>query len=196
MSGAELSKAQLEQYRAHLRRILVERFDDNQTKLAKALGISGPSLNAHLHKHGGPKWPTVRALAQLMGVSADEVIGPETPGGALPMARRAPDPKDRYPARRAVLARESHLFSPVVLQYAMAKTFYDVEGWPERQWLRWLMTEQDSFEREGEEEYKASRRARERAEEERASAIQVEEQSGQRQGPRIAGKTKAKRDAP
>ena len=95
MGRPSLSDAQAEHVRAALLAVRRLRFHDNQTAMARALGLSPPAVSQQLSRRSKPSYATAEAVAAVLGVSAADVLE----GRAL-----SADPGDRYPDRAWALA--------------------------------------------------------------------------------------------
>ncbi len=76
-----LKKEQADRVVAAMRRLLTERYDNNKTRLAAALGRSQPSISDLLHPQGvkgRPSYETAERVAKLVGVSVAELMGGES----------------------------------------------------------------------------------------------------------------------
>lgn len=57
-----------------LERLLTDRFDGVQARLADAIGVSKGSVGDYLLGRGSPSFPTLRRIAALVGTSVDGLL--------------------------------------------------------------------------------------------------------------------------
>lgn len=81
MATKSLSDAKQEASRRFLRRIVVEDFDENQSKAAKGLGISQSQISDVLSGRRGLGYSALEILASYKGVSVEEVTGGKSGDG-------------------------------------------------------------------------------------------------------------------
>lgn len=103
MATKSLSDAKQEAARKFLRRIVVEDFEENQSKAARGLGISQAQISDVLSSRRGLGYSALEILANYRGVSVEEVTGGKGADGetdtAEARARQAflliTDPEDK-----------------------------------------------------------------------------------------------------
>ena len=105
-----LSEEQTKRVLAGVSWLLANRFEGNQTRLGKAIGVTQPAVSGWFTKGTSPSYQVVEAIARELGVEAHVLIsGPWKPGDAPPLRGAsapapAAEPDPRYPNRAAAIA--------------------------------------------------------------------------------------------
>lgn len=93
--GKGTTPAQADRIRDMVRALIADRFDGSQTRAAKALGVSTPTMSDLLNGNRGPGLQLLDGLRRVTGLSLDAIVYGEPEPLASPPA--APAPADPAP---------------------------------------------------------------------------------------------------
>lgn len=129
-----LEPEQAERVLVAIRRLLAERYEDNQTKLGEDLRREQASVSQWISGKNKPGFATAVRVAKLLGITPAQLIdGDEAP----PISTVAAT--ERYPARSRALARLAGLLPPQVEETVLSLRFRDDRQPTEEEWVQLTM---------------------------------------------------------